>query len=274
MALATVQIDQIEVGQRLRELSEAQVESLVASIGDVGLLNPVTVYSRKLVMSGSPVDGFGLVAGAHRLEACKRLGLVEIAAQIVDLSDLERQIAECDENLCSTVLSKAERAMFMKRRKDAYEALHPETRNGTNQHSSLRQVGEPSDRFTVDAAKKTGHSERSVQRDAKRGNEISTAALALVKGSRLDIGKYLDELKTVPKEQQVAKVKADLASRETAIARRFKPADQPLSDDDAVEKQVAALVSAWNRASPEARQEFLNRIDTPVFDGSSFGAAA
>lgn len=40
-------------------------------------------------------------------------------------------------------------------------------------------------------------------------------------------------------------------------------------DAEAHEKQVAALVSAWNRASQEARQDFLARIDIPVFDRSA-----
>ncbi len=33
--------------------------------------------------------------------------------------------------------------------------------------------------------------------------------------------------------------------------------------------QVAALMSAWNKASAEARQEFLARIDVPVMDRSA-----
>ena len=46
-------------------------------------------------------------------------------------------------------------------------------------------------------------------------------------------------------------------------------ADPPLDDEDAKERQVAALMSAWNKASAEARQEFLERIDVPVMDRSA-----
>lgn len=48
--------------------------------------------------------------------------------------------------------------------------------------------------------------------------------------------------------------------------REPKLADDPISDEEAVEKQIAALMSAWNKASPEARTEFMARIDTPVMD--------
>src|SRR6185437_1772580 len=119
--LTTLPLDMIENGQRLRGISEATVASLVNSIGDVGLLNPITVYSRKLLRGGEWVDGYGLVAGLHRKTACERLGLVEIEANVLELSDLECQIAECDENLCAPALSPSERAQFTKRRKDAYE---------------------------------------------------------------------------------------------------------------------------------------------------------
>ena len=74
--------------------------------------------------------------------------------------------------LCRTNLSPAERAKQTARRKAIYEELHPETRVGENQHSSLRQVGEPSQRFT---AATSGKSERIVQLDAERGKKISDA---------------------------------------------------------------------------------------------------
>ncbi len=61
-----------------------------------------------------------------------------------------------------------ERALFTPRRKQAYEALHPETVNGASGVSrpKVRQVGEAisetisdlpaADRFTADTAAKTG----------------------------------------------------------------------------------------------------------------------
>jgi len=55
-------------------------------------------------------------------EGSLRLGLVEIEANIVELPELKRQLAECDENLAGPTLSKAERALFTQRRKEIYEA--------------------------------------------------------------------------------------------------------------------------------------------------------
>jgi hypothetical protein len=260
--MTTIPTSDIEVGDRLRAVSEAQVEALIASITDVGLLNPITVFKTKAIQSGAQVDAYGLVAGAHRLEACKRLGLADIPAFVVDLSDLERQIAECDENLCGSKLTASEKAMFTKRRKQAYEALHPETRHGVNQHSSTRKVCDSSERFTADTAEKTGQSERLVQLNAERGNRISDRALETLRGTTLDKGVYLDKLKSVPEQEQLARVKADLQD----VAKQIKRAEPPISPDEVIKRQVDALMSAWNRASPEARRDFMERIDTPVFD--------
>lgn len=215
--LAAIPLDMIDDGQRLRDISEAQVASLINSIGDVGLLNPITVFPKKVLRGAVWVDGYGLIAGLHRKTACERLGLAEIEAQVLQLSELERQIAECDENLCATQLTPSERAMFTKRRKEAYEALHPETRHGGDRDPS-RQVGDLP-RFTEDTASKTGQSERAVQRDAERGAKIDDVALSIVKGTDLDTGTYLDKLKSVPKDEQVKTV------REQLRALREKPVD-------------------------------------------------
>jgi ParB family chromosome partitioning protein len=256
--MSAVDVNLISTVGRIRSLNNAQVQSLVDSIAEVGLLNPVTVYRKRITRSGIDVDGYGLIAGAHRLEAVKRLGWPEVPVQIVELDELHRTIAECDENLCGTQLTPAERAEFTHRRKWAYEQLHPETVNGaTAERGRLRQVGEVNkiNRFTADTATRTGQSERVVQRDAERGDKISEVALSLVKEARhLNTGAYLDKLKSLPVDDQIKKVQTDITAPRPARAQH------PAADDDVTERQVAALMSAWNRASREARDEFLTKI--------------
>lgn len=45
-----------------------------------------------------------------------------------------------------------------------------------------------------------------------------------------------------------------------------KTAAPQLTDEDVAEKQFAALMSAWNKASASVRQRFREEIDTPVMD--------
>lgn len=256
MALASIPVARVELGRRLREISEAQVVALMASIGDVGLLNPITVYPRKVIEAGISVDGYGVVAGAHRLEACKRLGHTEIAAQVVGLSELERQIAECDENLCGTTLTPSERATFTRRRKEAYEALHPETRNGvigaTARHAPAKLADAS---FTADTAAKTGQSKRAIQRDAERGEKVCDEAMSLIRGTRLDTGVYLDQIKKLDPAAQVERVTADL-----------KPKPQKPVDLSGVRRsKIDADVK--DRAAREVAEIIAEHVPADLWDG-------
>ncbi|WP_420478254.1 ParB N-terminal domain-containing protein [Brevundimonas sp. FT23028] len=229
-----IPIDQITTFDRVRQASRPQVEALVASIREVGLINPITV---------TPTDsGFALVAGMHRLEACRALGMTAVPAITLDLDANQRIIAECDENLCAPSLTAAERAEFTRRRKEAYEALHPETVHGSNQHTSSRQVGDSSEapRFTADTASKTGQSERVVQRDAERGEKVADEALALIKGSRLDTGRYLDSIKNLTPQEQVQKVQADLAPSPAPEGKQDVP---PALPADPERRKLAKLTT-------------------------------
>ena len=83
-------------------------------------------------------------------------------------------------------------------------------KHGAVANLATAQTADKVDRFTADTAKATGQSERKVQRDAERGSKLSDDALDLLKGTDLDTGQYLDDLKAIPKAKQAAKVREDL----------------------------------------------------------------
>lgn len=252
--LAELPVDLIDASDRLRQINEDQVAAIAASVADVGLLNPITVASARVMRAGILVDGYRLVAGLHRLEVVRRAGWVAVPAQIVNLSDLQRQIAECDENLCATKLTPSERALFTRRRKEAYEALHPEARQGatggTNAgkgRSEVAKLATSVDRFTADTAVRTGRSERDVQRDATRGERIDEAVLAEIVGTDLDKGSVLDALAQVPKGEQAEKVKEIATQRRGAMSR--------VPDEKAHWQRD--MEHLWSRGKPAWQAEWL-----------------
>ena len=100
--------------------------------------------------------------------------------------------AERDENLVSNQLSASDRARFTKRRKDAYEALHPETRAGhAGAHARHAMDNLSTASYAADQAAATSVDERTVRRDAERGEKVCGKALDLVHGTKLDTGVYL-----------------------------------------------------------------------------------
>jgi ParB family chromosome partitioning protein len=285
--MATIPLDLIDDGQRLRGISEAQVEALVNSIADIGLLNPISVYRRKLMRAGAWVDGYGLIAGLHRKTAYERLGLAEIDAVVLDLDDLQRQIAECDENLCGSVLTPSERARFTARRKDAYEALHPETRQHVAGGLARQDTANDKLSFAASTAAATGKDERTVQRDAERGEKVTGEALDLIRGTKLDTGVYLDKLKKLDRDEQIAMAKNDLAAlKEVRLqAPQHAPATSKLDADirhraDRANAEILAEylpAEAWDHFKANAAVgsykgtmiEFANIVGASVFDRSA-----
>ncbi|MEI8394909.1 MAG: ParB/RepB/Spo0J family partition protein [Rhodospirillaceae bacterium] len=240
---------------RLRPCSEEQVKSLMESIAEVGLINPISVFAERAKDGILFNNGYHLVAGLNRLEACRRLGWKTIPAVMLALDELHRQLVEVDENLCGSKLTPAERALFMRRRKDIYLALHPETRKGTAQAAGMnRAVGRepqiaddvaPAEPFTIATARATGQSRDTIERDAARGEALGDAVLTDVRGTSLDQGVELDALKSLPEAERAPLVKRAKAG-EKVSARREKTVDQ-LNEEAALEAFADALASRFKR---------------------------
>jgi N6-adenosine-specific RNA methylase IME4/ParB-like chromosome segregation protein Spo0J len=230
-----VQVSAIVVPlNRLRALRPEKVAEIAESIQvqPTGLLQPIVVRPRG---RGS----FWLVAGRHRLEAVRELGLDRISAVILDGLDADAALlVEIDENLVRADLSPAERAMHVGRRKELYEKLHPETKptkaGGPGRaKKTRRQNGDDiAERFTKDAAKKTGRSERSVQREVERASKI--VGLAEIVGTSLDAPDELDALAKLPEPAQAdlitrAKAGEKVTARHTAKLLRRKERERELA---------------------------------------------
>lgn len=90
----SVEISKITLGERRRKVL-GNVTSLSRSIEQYGLVHPILLR-----------NGFELVAGQRRLEACKRLGWKSIPARHVEtLSDADLRSIELDENRHRLALS-------------------------------------------------------------------------------------------------------------------------------------------------------------------------
>src|SRR5690554_3170186 len=108
-----MKIDRIKVGEilatgRLRPVSEAGVESLMASIAEVGVMKDAVHVRQK--KGGQLV----LIAGGHRLEAAKRLGWDEIEAKLwADVTDDWARLMEIDDNIAGAELNPLDTALFL-----------------------------------------------------------------------------------------------------------------------------------------------------------------
>lgn len=248
-------ISDIKLRSDARAINPEAVAALADSIGTVGLLNPIRVRGKE--------GDWEVIAGAHRLEAHKSLGLVDISCDVVNDDDLHAELGMIDENLCRHDLTPVDRARSTARRRAIYQELYPETSRGGDRKSSNYQDGEfdRKEGFVEHTAKATGSSPQSVYREASRGDNIIPEVMDLIQGTKLDTGSYLDRIKKLPPNDQFKAAQRDLLQMRHA-ERSVKPklSDPPISAEMATEKQVAALMSAWNKAGADARDQFLNMI--------------
>lgn len=149
------------------------ITDLAASIHAIGLLQPIILTPK-----------FQLVAGLHRLEACRSLGWVTIPALVLDADRLRKQLVEIDENVMRAELTELERAMALKRRKKVYLALHPETRPvterggpGRGKRRSTQTTVFP---FAREAAQKLGVSPRTIRRSVQIADGMDPQAASLL----------------------------------------------------------------------------------------------
>jgi len=110
--LEEVEVGRIRPSRRAVRSDLGSLEELLTSIEEKGLLQPIVVR---------PVeDGFEVVAGNRRLEACRRLGVKRIPCLVIELDDREAFEVSLVENLQRKTLNPIEEAEAFKRYVDEY----------------------------------------------------------------------------------------------------------------------------------------------------------
>ena len=215
-----VNIESIQVNSGRREALPDAVRELADSISAVGLLNPITV-DRDYI----------LIAGLHRLEAAKLLGWAEIECNVSSLEGLQAELAEIDENFVRADLETVEFGKLLLRRKEIYEMLHPQVKNGGDRKSEkirTRRARSDSDKsFVRDTADKLGISTRSVEEKIQIARDMTPRAQEIVQDAGRKIKKKdLVKLSRMEPEQQ-EQAAAQLAAGEIKSADEFRQEKPP-----------------------------------------------
>ena len=191
-----IQISEITVSPERREATQEHIRQLADSIAEVGLLHPIIVNK-----------DFALIAGLHRLEAAKLLMWTEIECTVRDLEGLEAEIAEIDENIIRLNLHYSDEGKQLARRKEIYEMLHPETRQGhrngqTSKTDTETVLGIKS--FADDTAEKTGQSPRTIRRKIQVATNLTPEATEIAKNEGITFKNALKLSHLNPEHQKEA----------------------------------------------------------------------
>ena len=253
-----IRISDISVNSGRREARLEHIKDLAQSMVNVGLINPITVDK-----------AHSLIAGLHRLEAAKLLGWTEVECTVSDLEGLQAELAEIDENFVRNDLSSVEYGDLLLRRKEIYEALHPETKNGGDKKSqeirTRKARSDSFDPFVVDTAKKLGISRRTVEERIQTARNLTPEAKEIIKGMDAPIPKKTAlKISRLNPEQQ-KEVAGLLASKEIKSIKDYHPGqrEEPMEQDeaDAVPQEAPGMEPVTQHITP-AGEEIRG---TPLF---------
>ena len=232
--LVRIQISEIKINPGRREALPERVAELARSISEVGLLNPVTIDRDNT-----------LIAGLHRLEAAKLLGWTAVDCTVSSLEGLQAELAEIDENFVRTDLSAIEYGDLLLRRKEIYEALHPETKNGGDRKSEKIRTSKcrsDSERsFVQDTAEKLGVGKRTVERQIQTAKNLTPEAKAIIRdsGARLTKKDALELSRLEPRQQKDAA--SQLAAQEIRSMAEYQPPEEPERQEAVSEEPTVEL---------------------------------
>lgn len=216
MEVQSIPVASIHVPEGRRSLRG--IEELAASITELGLLQPILV-----------TPGHVLVAGYHRLEACKSLGWENIPTVVYserDHASLLWQLAEIDENLIRNELTAIETGEHFIRRDEILKQLGVRAEIGQGRPKN----GAESAPFltTKNIAEQIGMSERTSQEYRQIATKLSPEVKELVRDTPFADSKTdLLRLARMEPEKQIA-----VAEKLTSGAKCVMDAERLLRHDE------------------------------------------
>jgi ParB family chromosome partitioning protein len=255
-------ISDIVIPDRLRAVEDEHALAIAQSIVEHGLINPITVRATPNAKGGK----YTLVAGAHRLRAIQINDDVEVDAMIVEGDKAEAQLVEITENLFRNDLSVMDRAIFVQTYRDVWEKAHGKIGAGRpgNRANLAQLFADESEAgsFSKHVADRMGLSKRAVEYLSKIAQNLHPDVRSAVRGTPI-----ADNQSALLKIAKMEPIK----QRQTAVAFRTEPDlkkafalvdPAPQLSRKQVEQAtlLSRLVTAWEDASEETRNQFLEHI--------------
>ena len=245
---------------RLRVLSEAKVAALMGLIDDGVFVGRITV--RRAGKANTLIDG------AHRLEAMRRLGRATIPVDVLECSLREARALEISGNLTAG-MTPLQDAIFLAAWQKHYEAEHPEAAAGMagalakhGQRDSVQRANMRVAGFAALVAEARKITPQQVRKITAAARALSREEATVLQGAtvKLPMADVMGLQKIVDPDERAHVIEAladgkKLAAARRAWATRNGPVEGPA--EPAPKPDLKALLSAWDRASLEARLAFL-----------------
>jgi ParB family transcriptional regulator, chromosome partitioning protein len=275
--MSLIAIDRVSIHSNRRPLNDQKVAELMQSIKANGLLNPITID-----------QNFNLIAGLHRLTACKLLGLEKIEYTIVTCEDEDHaRLAEIDENLIRNELEALERNELWLERDKILERMGLRAQSGENQYTKKgRESISPPAKTTEELAQGAGYNKRTYQlgkqiaknidpevKEVIKTTPVRKSHSALLKIARAG-SKEREEAEQAERAAQEAKRKQEQAELERldklAASARAKQKEQQLMALHSTTAEIEAKSVKSRKVKPEVEKKTTALTQKEVLPGDEW----
>lgn len=255
-----VAVSEIHVGERLRPIDMDYAEAIAASMSEHGQISPIMIR-RTPAKKGTP---FTLVAGGYRTAAAGLLGWTEIDAIVVKADAVEAQLLEISENLYRNELNPLDRAIFVMKYRELWEEKHGKITRGGDQSAKVHDDPLLFSKGRVLSEKvqeRLGISHNTYKRAVSIGQNLDPVLKFAVRGTTAENDQsQLLQLAKLPREDQV---KVAAALKHEPDVKKVLAFTKPAPVSAAAPSQsiiLTKLIAAWDEASDETRDGFLEHI--------------
>lgn len=226
-----------------RPRDKESLSSLVDSIKEIGLIEPIILNERNEIVSGR-----------RRYFACRELKLTEINAEYLKKEAVDLELASIDANLMILPLGSADYDLSLAKRKKIYIEKYPETR----QHASKESGVLP---FTKDVADVLGVTRRSVELAVARAEKASAKVNELRRQGKLS-PTLVNALVRMPTSYQ-DKMLPFIDGKSSGEVKKCV--------DMALEKDVDFVIARMNKSggkysSIETVEKAMNRLEAALIE--------
>ena len=261
-----ININNISIPERIRGINKDEVAKIAHSISEAGQLQPILVRGEN--------GHYYLIDGAHRLEACKSLGMDEIKADIVEMNMEQAKLAEIDANLMRHELNAFDRANFLTERKEIWEQIYGKIHGGDRRGDGAGEQLDMFAKFDKETRGIIGLSTRTIQRDIATFQALGDDTKAHIQGSYLaqkqGILRKLAEIGDKDMQAEVARVMVERPKEFKQPHQAIKMFEFPNQysidrqemgkmghKQKATRKQYFKLLNAWYESGDDAKQQFM-----------------
>ncbi len=257
-----VAVSSIHIGERLRPIDMDYAEAIAASMSEHGQISPIMIRKTP-AKKGTP---YTLVAGGYRTTAATLLGWTEIDAIVVKADAVEAQLLEISENLYRNELNPLDRAIFVMKYRELWEEKHGKITRGGDQKSKPQNAGlvfSAGRELSKLVQERLGISQDKYERAVSIGTKLDPVLKQAVRGTTAENDQsQLLTLAKLPREDQIAVAAALKHTPDVKKVLAFTKPPALVTTPPAPSQSIilTKLIAAWDEASDETRDSFLEHI--------------